>query len=227
MLCETCHGMLRGQDGRLWKGTYDLDFNHHTKMKDLHRSATHCGICRVLFEALRTELEAVSPHSPQTKLEPAKPLRLETNLESTLAHLQSYWILGQVLRLLYIVSILRWLQDFHSICRLKARLGPTIDEDVPAPDNTNDLAVSITASLRLGHQEGHQDVVSGVQSTEELYQLAFKLRCGQVRCRRIFALKKIGMKAVGSVTRSLLIDEPFSRRPRPSIPNANGTYDFV
>lgn len=54
--------MLRGQEGRIWKGTYDLHFNHHTKGKDLRRSAEmNCGICRVLWEELEEKLEKHGP----------------------------------------------------------------------------------------------------------------------------------------------------------------------
>lgn len=43
--------MLRGHEGRTWKGTYDLHFNHHESLEDLEHSASSvCGICRVLFE---------------------------------------------------------------------------------------------------------------------------------------------------------------------------------
>lgn len=53
MLCHTCWSMLRRQDGKQWRGTYDLHFNHHKYLKDLFRSKKmNCGICRVLFEEL-------------------------------------------------------------------------------------------------------------------------------------------------------------------------------
>jgi hypothetical protein len=43
--------MLRGQDRRQWKGTYDLHFNHHITLRSLQDSAAKgCGICRVLFK---------------------------------------------------------------------------------------------------------------------------------------------------------------------------------
>jgi len=45
--------MLRGQDRRLWKGTYDLHFEHHDTLESLKVSAgMNCGICRVLLEEL-------------------------------------------------------------------------------------------------------------------------------------------------------------------------------
>lgn len=62
MLCDVCFRMLRGQEGRIWKGTYDLHFNHHTNGKDLRRSAKmNCGICRVLFEELLPKLDPAIP----------------------------------------------------------------------------------------------------------------------------------------------------------------------
>jgi hypothetical protein len=51
--------MLRRQEGRQWRGTYDLHFNHHTMLKDLYRSRKmNCGICRVLFEELESKLDS-------------------------------------------------------------------------------------------------------------------------------------------------------------------------
>jgi hypothetical protein len=62
--------MLRLQKGRQWRGTYDLHFNHHTKLKDLyHSKKTNCGICRVLFEELvksGAELYDVKEDDPRT-----------------------------------------------------------------------------------------------------------------------------------------------------------------
>jgi hypothetical protein len=46
--------MMRGQEGRIWKGTYDLQFNHHKNVGDLRSSAKiNCGVCRVLLEELK------------------------------------------------------------------------------------------------------------------------------------------------------------------------------
>jgi len=43
--------MLRGQDRRQWKGTYDLHFEHHSDFDSLEKSAgMECSICRVLWE---------------------------------------------------------------------------------------------------------------------------------------------------------------------------------
>jgi hypothetical protein len=59
MLCEACFRMLRGQDRRVWKGTYDLNYRHHDHGRDLASSARmHCGICRVLCEELVSKLES-------------------------------------------------------------------------------------------------------------------------------------------------------------------------
>lgn len=59
MLCDVCFRMLRGQDGRVWKGTYDLHFTHHPDRTSLHRSAEmNCGICRVLHEELQSKVVA-------------------------------------------------------------------------------------------------------------------------------------------------------------------------
>lgn len=59
MLCDVCFRMLRGQDGRVWKGTYDLHFKHHLDQRSLRRSADmNCGICRVLHEEWQSMLEA-------------------------------------------------------------------------------------------------------------------------------------------------------------------------
>ncbi|KAF2766267.1 HET-domain-containing protein [Teratosphaeria nubilosa] len=51
MLCGTCYGMLRGQQGRQWRGTFDLHFDHHKHARSLETSAEMgCCICRVLWE---------------------------------------------------------------------------------------------------------------------------------------------------------------------------------
>ncbi len=57
MLCELCWRMLRGQAGRLWRGTYDLHFQHHASLASLGASARlDCGICRVLRDDLPQHL---------------------------------------------------------------------------------------------------------------------------------------------------------------------------
>lgn len=57
MLCDVCFCMLRSQEGRIWKGTYDLHFNHHMSGKNLcHSAKMNCGICRVLLEELRSHI---------------------------------------------------------------------------------------------------------------------------------------------------------------------------
>lgn len=54
MLCDKCFGgvgggVLRGHKGKIWKGTYDLHFNHHNDLQDLRNSAALiCGICWIL-----------------------------------------------------------------------------------------------------------------------------------------------------------------------------------
>lgn len=72
MLCDVCFRMLRGQDGRVWKGTYDLHFNHHSSWGSLRRSADmNCGICRVLHEELQSKHQATSRSSTtETKSAP-------------------------------------------------------------------------------------------------------------------------------------------------------------
>ncbi|KAF2649660.1 HET-domain-containing protein [Lophiostoma macrostomum CBS 122681] len=58
MLCDLCFRMLRRQDGRIWKGTWDLHFKHHNNIRNLQESAAmHCGICRVLWSDLKDKLD--------------------------------------------------------------------------------------------------------------------------------------------------------------------------
>lgn len=58
MVCDVCRNMLRRQTGRLWRGSYDLKFDHHSHGSQLHRSAQeNCGICRSLYDGLQTELD--------------------------------------------------------------------------------------------------------------------------------------------------------------------------
>ncbi|KAF2691705.1 HET-domain-containing protein [Lentithecium fluviatile CBS 122367] len=60
MLCDACFRMLRGQEGRIWKGTYDLHFNRHTNGQELKKSANmNCGICRVLYEELHSNNDTI------------------------------------------------------------------------------------------------------------------------------------------------------------------------
>lgn len=45
--------MLRGQEGKVWKGTFDMNYEHHRKVDTLMQSAARdCNICRVLCEEL-------------------------------------------------------------------------------------------------------------------------------------------------------------------------------
>jgi len=44
------------QNGKQWRGTYDLHFDHHKLLRDLFCSKEmNCGICRVLFEELENK----------------------------------------------------------------------------------------------------------------------------------------------------------------------------
>jgi hypothetical protein len=46
------------EDGRIWKGTWDLHFKHHNNIHDLQESAAMpCGICRVLWSDLKVKLD--------------------------------------------------------------------------------------------------------------------------------------------------------------------------
>jgi hypothetical protein len=58
MVCDVCRKMLRDQTGRVWKGTYDLRYDHHSDGAAFMNSVKHnCGICRPLYEGLVAELE--------------------------------------------------------------------------------------------------------------------------------------------------------------------------
>lgn len=67
MLCDKCWAMLRGHEGRVWKGTYILQFEHHQNLLALEDSANrHCSICRKLHEEwLREDDAALAQPSPQ------------------------------------------------------------------------------------------------------------------------------------------------------------------
>jgi hypothetical protein len=58
MICQTCYRMLRGPRGRRWRGTYDLQFDHHTDRIDLQRSSelstVGCCICRKVWNELQS-----------------------------------------------------------------------------------------------------------------------------------------------------------------------------
>jgi len=62
VLCGTCEYMLRGQGGRQWKGTYDLNYNHHDSVQKLEDSVIHkCAICRAISDELRSKLGSEQP----------------------------------------------------------------------------------------------------------------------------------------------------------------------
>jgi hypothetical protein len=178
MICETCFKMLRGQDGRVWRGTYDLNFNHHTQMKNLRYSAhMHCGICRVLFADLQNQLGTtdILPNSTSS--------RLSTNMLSSFL---ASWFTIQAFNLLGTFFTSKLLLVLPASVRSLVELFWRATRDSLAM--TDDLPLSITASLRVGHQRNPD----GTQAPGELYYLSFQSRCGHVRSRRIFALQQTG-----------------------------------
>jgi hypothetical protein len=61
MICAVCYGLLRGQEGRQWRGTFDLIFDHHANLLGLKRSADmNCRICRSVFGELLQRAEMSS-----------------------------------------------------------------------------------------------------------------------------------------------------------------------
>jgi hypothetical protein len=84
MLCDVCFRMLRGQDGRVWKGTYDLHFKHHPDPKSLLRSAgMNCGVCRVLHEELQSKLEATGVNTMTDNKSTQTPIMQDFPLNGT------------------------------------------------------------------------------------------------------------------------------------------------
>lgn len=62
MICPTCYRMLRGQKGRRWRGTYDLQFDHHSDRLALQQASeigtVGCTICvKIWNELQRLEFE--------------------------------------------------------------------------------------------------------------------------------------------------------------------------
>ena len=57
MICPTCYYMLRGQRGRRWRGTFDLQFDHHSDVIELQESSrmsiVGCFICRKIWNELQ------------------------------------------------------------------------------------------------------------------------------------------------------------------------------
>lgn len=79
MLCDKCWGMLRGHEGRVWKGTCKLHFDQHQDLQNLQDSAErHCGICRKLLQEWRKEDGAVD----QQQIGSSEPSR-ETDSTTT------------------------------------------------------------------------------------------------------------------------------------------------
>jgi hypothetical protein len=193
MICATCFKMLRGQDGRIWKGTYDLNFNHHTQMKDLRRSAdTHCGICRILFAELQTKAGFGSLESSKSMAEEPIGSPFAT-LESTILLLQTYWIIARLFQLLRAFQSPRRLRELQETSHSETESEEKVAKTMAAGQVTkmDDLPLSITASLRVGQGKA----TDRSRGSGELYYLTFKLRYGRVRCRRVFALQRTGTKS--------------------------------
>jgi len=53
MICHVCFGMLRGQIGRQFRGSFDLSFDHQATLGSLIQAADlGCCICRRVWEDL-------------------------------------------------------------------------------------------------------------------------------------------------------------------------------
>lgn len=65
MICSVCYRMLRGQEGRQWRGTYDLHFAHHRSQSSLTMSAD-MGCC--FCSGLRNELLQLSTAETTPKI---------------------------------------------------------------------------------------------------------------------------------------------------------------
>jgi len=49
MLCALCWFMLRGQEHYKWRGSFDLNFEHHKSVRSLRKAAnSQCRICMAL-----------------------------------------------------------------------------------------------------------------------------------------------------------------------------------
>lgn len=72
--------MLRGHEGRVWKGTSDLHFHHQDTLEHLQESAALlCGICRILYQEWVKE----EGRWPEERLEkPNTALQEHTNNEA-------------------------------------------------------------------------------------------------------------------------------------------------
>lgn len=216
MICNTCFKMLRGQDGRIWKGTYDLNFTHHTQMTDLcHSADEHCGICRVLFAELQSRLGLG-----------AKASSSSTPTHSQLvSHSQkAYWAVAQIVHLLNAIHIMNLLQLVYAL--FNAEVEPNrqaAEQSVAVPAASIDaLPLSITASLRVGQRR----TANETRSPGELYYLTFVLRSGNIRCRRTFALQQ-----TGTVNQCSVVVYHYSRIYslcwRPSISDATVSHHFI
>lgn len=66
MICSVCYRMLRGQEGRQWRGTFDLHFAHHRSKSSLILSADMgCCFCSGLWtEMLLLPTADTYPKSP-------------------------------------------------------------------------------------------------------------------------------------------------------------------
>lgn len=195
MICDTCFKMLRGQDGRIWKGTYDLNFKHHTRMKNLRRSADmHCGICRVLFVELQAK-SGVEYREPSVSMHFWSTHSSVASLQSKLQTLRTHWIFAHILQFLCAINVFKLLQGLYKPSYHQAEAGRKVPKTIAAASVTNvdELPLSITASLRVGQQRA----LNGSRVPGELYYLTFKLRYGHIRCRRVFALQRTGTEPGG------------------------------
>jgi len=54
MICSVCYRMLRGHEGSLWRGTFDLQLRHHVDMDGLEKSAKMgCFICGPIYSEVQ------------------------------------------------------------------------------------------------------------------------------------------------------------------------------
>lgn len=62
MICDVCSSMLSCHKGFHWRGTYDLEFDHHSTPQELlFYAEQNCCICRVLLEKWKKVRSAEIP----------------------------------------------------------------------------------------------------------------------------------------------------------------------
>ncbi|KAL5120569.1 hypothetical protein ACEQ8H_001588 [Pleosporales sp. CAS-2024a] len=97
MVCTKCRNMLTKQAGRVWKGSFELDYEHHTQGSELLESVQQsCMICHRLYDEFEAKIES----------DKISEFNTGSRLSSTLRTIASFVGTGALRMLQYMLSAL-------------------------------------------------------------------------------------------------------------------------